>query len=98
MKDTPTNFEFTVPEKPSLTIAETLVAIDKLPETIEAKPQEELSGENRVAVDGMNESEMAQYIQEFLMQYNAGRLTADYLLAHTMFQAVLARARTVEIA
>lgn len=92
------NFEFNYNEIPLLNIEAVLRVIDNLPDTVEFDQTEELSAENRLAINSMSEVELAQYLQEFVGKYNVGAIRADDLLGHTMFQAVLARAREIETA
>lgn len=90
------NFEFNNDVKPVQKVEAVLRVIDNLPDTIETDNLVELSAENKLSVDTMSEAEVAQYLQDFIGRYSPGTTGIEDLMTHTMFQAVLAKAREID--
>ena len=86
------------PEIPAQRVRVVLSAIDKLPDDVTAPHPKDLEGVNKLTVELMDESKVAQYLQSFLSRLKHETIRVDELHEHKMFQAVLRKARELDAA
>lgn len=84
------------PEVLAQRVAVILRALEKLSVDVEATEVGTVDGVNKLTIDLMDEPAVAQYLQGFLLKIQANEISLEEIHAHTMFQAVLAKARAIE--